>query len=119
MSRVLQSLRRSRSTRSIHPGRPTPAPEPAQVLSARRVRTSRPSVLLAAFAGATLLLPAMPASAAPAPFPSDGGDLSCTPVLTADTSQADAVRSALDALPNRADIHVDQILKNLVTGAMP
>ena len=78
----------------------------------RRVRRD----VLAAAAAAALLLAvgATPATAAPGMVPNgpDGITAAATP------STMDALRSALEALPDSAEAHVDQIVKNYEEGLL-
>lgn len=84
-------------------------------LTARRHRRALP-VIAAVAAGAviaTALVAGQPAAAEPAVRPVDASG-----TVQTETSTVAAVRAALNALPNRDQVHIDQILKNLAQGVM-
>ena len=78
----------------------------------RRVRRG----VLAAAATVTVLVAvgATPATAAPGMLPGTGEGLTAAPA----PSTLDALRSALEALPHSAEIHVSQIVKNFAEGVL-
>jgi hypothetical protein len=91
----------------------------AAVLTSRH-RAPRAAALVAALVVTAVMIGA-PATAAPRPRPLDGsGDAPsvATPAVAVAASVLQSTRAALEALPNHADVHVDQILKNLAAGVM-
>ncbi|HEY8319983.1 MAG TPA: hypothetical protein VIG76_14275 [Amnibacterium sp.] len=72
--------------------------------------------VLAVAAAATLLLAvgATPATAAPRMLPDVGAGIAVAPA----PSTLDALRSALEALPNSAEVHISQIDKNFEEGVL-
>jgi hypothetical protein len=84
---------------------------------ALRVRRAMAAATTAAAIAVAVGVGATPASAAPQMLPVLRHPLTVALASSAPTMVA-AVRAGLEALPNSADIHVDQIVKNVAEGGL-